>query len=198
MFGSFLSKAVVSIKRWWEKILNNIVYNYSKHITNLSTFYLFIFSVSWLILHYKLQKIQIDLNTNQYLYINKSIINEYTLIEKGVHLPPKDQIFNVENNLSRNNLNLNEWYTYCTNKNQLNKSIGVWTEDYDLWIKYKIDFEKKSPEIKDLLKVDLKKLDNSIKISNNNYLDLKKISLKLIFGLGLLISSDILLKLTFC
>lgn len=187
----------MGIKKWWEKIINNTVLIYSKHITNLSTFYLFIFSVSWLILYYKLQKIQIDLNTNKYLYVN-TCINEYVLITKGEHQPPENQIFNATDTLSKNNLNINEWYTHCVEKNKLNKNIGIWNEDYDFWKKYKIEFEKNSPEVKKLLKNNIIILNNNIESNNSDYLNLKKTSLKLILGLGLLIYSDFLLKSIFC
>lgn len=199
------------IKKWINKVgswvLNTILNFYLKNITSLSILYTLIFSISWLLCYYKFNNLQFEivgyneqvskLNFNKKILNINQCINDSILVNRKIEEPPQEIMINIQETCVINNeINISKLDILINKKKSLNTSLAIWEEDFSIWNKFKI---KNKDNIKNLIdiKIEEKNLKNIEEI-NNDIIILKKTKIKLLFGLGLLIVSDILLKSIFC
>jgi len=200
-----------SIKKWIDRIgswvLNTILNFYLKNITSLSILYTLLFSISWLLCYYKFNNLQLEiinyngqinkLNFNKkFLNINQCI-NDSVLVDREREKPPQEVIINIQETCIINGeIDINKLNNLVDKKKALDTTLAVWKEDFSIWQKFKIKHMNNMKNLIDI-KIEEKNLKD-IKEINNDITILKKTKIKLLFGLGLLIASDFLLKSIFC
>jgi len=197
------------IGRVGEWVLNTILNFYLNKITNLSIFYTIVFTTSWLLCYYKLNNLQLEtanldlkeckssiIFNKKFLFIN-TVINDATIVDLKEYDVPENVVINIKDNCIINKkIDVDSLYKLANEKKSLNEMLAIEDDSYSLWQKFK---KENKNNIKNFatLKKEEEIYENAEKI-NNDITILKKTKIKLLFGLGLLIASDILLKSIFC
>ena len=125
-------------------------------------------------------------------------IRDATLVDLKECEPPKNVIINIkENCITNKKIDIDKLFILTNEKKSLNTMLAIEESDFSLWRKF---INENQNKIKNLIEIknEEKFLKNTIEINNNNITILKKTKIKLLFGLGLLIASDLLLKTVFC
>lgn len=188
---------IIKIKKWilgwWVGKLNNFIYIFEKNFTNLSIFYLFIFTVVWGVCNYKLHQLHIynvkaqeTLEYNEKYLTIKNFMNNCIEITHGVHAVNPKNILLLDKSLIKNKIDINLLYEIVEEKKKMKERIAIWEEDFDLWKKFK---NQPRHHISNFNKNTELYGENKIE-----YIDLKKKKIKIFWGISLLVISDLILK----
>ncbi len=201
----------------WNKFVNNLLYFFEKNYNNINFFYLFLITSSWLIMNYKLSKLQIDIlnggeiidslqqkikdttqYTNDILKINNFINNKGIIVSfKKNEILKADEFFLDLDNFKKNNIyDINELSKEIDSikKNIKIKKIFLLELSWDDWKTFKINYCNNILNVSEIDRKKLNSVEEMLKENKITFESLKNKRIYLVCCLGLLASLNILYK----